>query len=198
MQGPTEIDPHSQVDMGLSDADIADITQAWLDTFALAQASHNPVYCAMRGGGGAAAFHVSTSLLQKAILAAGGYTWSLIPGQSNANAMPMLTGPDAKSCQASMLEACSDSSPWKDAPLLFGFHTGAQSGCHVALQRHVATLRSVFSILQGTPPLLFPTRSRTLRRSSSCEDRMRGSGGANGAWYGRRMRTDLAFLSLPR
>lgn len=42
MQGPTEIDPHSQVDMGLSDADIADITQAWLDTFALAQASHNP------------------------------------------------------------------------------------------------------------------------------------------------------------
>lgn len=146
---------------------------------------------------GPAAFHVSTSLLQKAILAAGGYTWSLIPGQSNANAMPMLAGPDAKSCQASMLEACSDSSPWKDAPLLYGFHTGAHIGRgSAATHRHTALC--FLYILQGTRPLLFHTWSRTLQRSSSCEGRMHGSGGANGVWYGRRTRTDPAFLSLPR
>jgi hypothetical protein len=37
VQGPTEIDAHSQVDMGLSDADIADLTRGWLATFTAAQ-----------------------------------------------------------------------------------------------------------------------------------------------------------------
>jgi len=36
-QGPTEIDAHSQVDMNLSDADIADLTNEWLTTLTDAQ-----------------------------------------------------------------------------------------------------------------------------------------------------------------
>ena len=64
VQGPTEIDPHSQADMGLSDQDIADITTGWLKGMTRAQ---------------------------QAIVNAGGYTWSLIPGQSNgAHAMRLL------------------------------------------------------------------------------------------------------------
>ncbi len=63
MQGPTEINAFNQVDMGLSDEDVADITRGWLAGMTAAQA---------------------------AILAAGGYTWSLIPGQSNANAEPLI------------------------------------------------------------------------------------------------------------
>ncbi len=42
--------------MGLSDADIADITKGWL---------------------------LSMTAAQEAIVAAGAYTWSLIPGQDN-------------------------------------------------------------------------------------------------------------------
>lgn len=37
VQGPTEIDAHSQADMGLSDQDIADITTGWLETMTAAQ-----------------------------------------------------------------------------------------------------------------------------------------------------------------
>ena len=98
VQGPTEIDAHSQADMGLSDQDIADITRGWLETM---------------------------TLVQKAILAAGGYTWSLIPGQDNANASPVMIGPDSKSCNAELSRACSQAtSPWQDKPLLMGLHPG--------------------------------------------------------------------------
>lgn len=57
VQGPTEIDPHSQADMGLSDEDVADITRGWLLTMTAAQ---------------------------QMIVAAGAYTWSLVPGQVSA------------------------------------------------------------------------------------------------------------------
>jgi hypothetical protein len=51
--------------MGLSDDDIEEITLAW---------------------------NVTMGAVQRKILAEKGYTWSLIPGQANANASPhMLT-----------------------------------------------------------------------------------------------------------
>ena len=49
--------------MGLSDADIKDLTLGWEQTM---------------------------GAVQKAIVDAGGYTWSLVPGQENANASPIL------------------------------------------------------------------------------------------------------------
>lgn len=51
-QGPTEIDANNQADMGLSDEDVADITRGWL---------------------------AAMTAVQAAIVAAGAYTWSLIP-----------------------------------------------------------------------------------------------------------------------
>lgn len=98
VQGPTEIDRNSQADMGLSDEDIADITRGWLATMTAAQ---------------------------QALLDAGGYTWSLIPGQDNANAAPLMVGPDASSCNAALREACRADSPWLTAPLLAGVHMGS-------------------------------------------------------------------------
>lgn len=91
VQGPTEIDAHSQLDMGLSDNDIKDITLGWLDTMTKAQA---------------------------AIVKAGGYTWSLMPGQDNANAMPLTLAPGAQ-CVAHLQHACTTSA-WEEAPLLMG------------------------------------------------------------------------------
>ena len=37
LKGPTEIDRNSQKDMGLSDGDIKDITNAWVDTMTAVQ-----------------------------------------------------------------------------------------------------------------------------------------------------------------
>jgi hypothetical protein len=54
VQGPTEIDARSQVDMGLSDQDVADLTTAW---------------------------NVTMGIVQQAILKSKGYTWSLLWGQ---------------------------------------------------------------------------------------------------------------------
>ena len=66
--------------MGLSDQDIADITVGWLETMTAAQ---------------------------NYIVQQGGYTWSLIPGQSNANAMPQLLSKDT--CALQMIaNGCSD------------------------------------------------------------------------------------------
>ena len=107
VQGPTEVDPHSQADMGLSDEDIADITRGWLAGMTAAQA---------------------------AIANAGGYTWSRIPGQDNANAEPVMVSPtDAAACAAKLRPACSATSPWVSAPLLAGVHfSGATTPTIVA------------------------------------------------------------------
>ena len=63
VQGATEIDKHQQVDMGLSDGDIAELTTAWAETM---------------------------GAVQQKILDAKAYTWSLIPGEENANASPKM------------------------------------------------------------------------------------------------------------
>lgn len=77
--------------------DIADITLGWLDTMTAAQ---------------------------QAIVDAGGYTWSLIPGQDNADASPLMVGPDAGSCNAALRDACRRDAPWQSVPLLAGLHPG--------------------------------------------------------------------------
>ena len=100
VQGPTEIDRHSQADMDLSDDDIADITRGWLQTMTEAQAG---------------------------IVAAGGYTWSLIPGQDNANASPVMVGPDAASCTSALRSACKPGAKWQSVPLLAGIHPGSDA-----------------------------------------------------------------------
>jgi len=94
VQGPTEVDRHSQSDMGLTDEDIRDITVGWLQTMTAAQA---------------------------ALLKAGGYTWSLLPGQDNANAAPKMISQGA-SCEASVRAACGGA--WEGAPLVMGLTPG--------------------------------------------------------------------------
>jgi hypothetical protein len=91
VQGPSEINQYSQIDMGLSDQDIADITKGWLSNM---------------------------ELVQEAILKNNAYTWSLIPGQANANAQPLIV--DQKSCLQWMNQTCNPSNPFIDAPLLAG------------------------------------------------------------------------------
>ena len=119
VQGPTEIDRHSQADMGLSDEDVRDITLGWLDTMTRAQA---------------------------AVLAAGGYTWSLIPGQDNANAEPLTLSPGAAACAAAIRPACSPAtSRWQQAPLLLGLTPGNATVHLPFLQQELAA----FLLMRG-------------------------------------------------
>ena len=102
--------------MGLSDADIHDITVGWLATQTAAQA---------------------------AVLAKGAYTWSLLPGQDNANASPiMLT---AANCAPTLRRACASTSPWLTAPLLLGLTPGNKSA---PLPRLAAAL-AAFHVMRG-------------------------------------------------
>mmetsp|Transcript_27998 Transcript_27998/g.39437 ORF Transcript_27998/g.39437 Transcript_27998/m.39437 type:complete len:462 (+) Transcript_27998:102-1487(+) len=94
VQGPTEIDSHSQNDMGLTDQDIYDITVGWNQTM---------------------------SAVQQAILERDAYTWSLIPGQENANAMPLLLSSDTTQCISELRDACTADSIWQYSAVLFGF-----------------------------------------------------------------------------
>ena len=91
VQGPTEIDKHSQADMGLSDEDIQQLTLGW---------------------------NATMGEVQRAILKAGGYTWSLMQGQQNANAMPKLL--KRSTCKARLREACAHGSSWQSHSRLFG------------------------------------------------------------------------------
>jgi hypothetical protein len=116
VQGPTEIDANNQVDMGLSDADVADLTKGWLETFTAAQA---------------------------AIVAAGKYTWSLIPDQDNANAEPVLV--DQSSCRSFLSEACSPSSRWQSLPLMHGLAPGNSTNPLPTLASDIA----VFLLARG-------------------------------------------------
>ena len=117
VQGPTEIDAHSQRDMGLSDEDVRDITVGWLDTMTRAQA---------------------------AIVAAGGYTWSLIPGQDNANAQPLMLAPGASACGA-IRAACAPGALWQRAPLLLGLTPGNASRWLPRLEEEIAA----FLLMRG-------------------------------------------------
>ena len=98
VQGATEIDKHQQADMGLSDADIKDLTIAWSKTM---------------------------GAVQEAILKSGGYTWSLIPGQADANASP--TTVSASSCAEQLQYACQPKSSWQTLPKLVGVHVNGSS-----------------------------------------------------------------------
>jgi hypothetical protein len=91
-QGPTEVESHAAYDMGLTDVDIRDITVEWSTTM---------------------------TVVQQSLLRHGAYTWSLFPGQENANASPILLTPD--SCLELLRTACHENSPWQRVPLLFGF-----------------------------------------------------------------------------
>lgn len=98
VQGPTEIDPHNQIDMGLTDQDVADITKGWLN---------------------------GMTVVQQTIIDHGGYTWSLIPGQDNANAAPtMVDNANPQACGNLIRPSCSSSSAYQTTPLLFGIHPG--------------------------------------------------------------------------
>ena len=116
VQGPTEIDPHSQADMGLSDQDIADITAGWLQAMTAAQ---------------------------QRILDAKAYTWSLIPGQDNANAMPVIV--DQGSCAARLEEACGPNNRWQTAPLMHGIGMGNGNGTLPTLDADIAS----FLLMRG-------------------------------------------------
>ena len=70
--------------MGLSDEDIRALTLAWNETM---------------------------GAVQRAILKAGGYTWSLMAGQQNANAAPERLSKHA--CVEQLRSACSPSSDWQ-------------------------------------------------------------------------------------
>ena len=94
VQGPTEVDRYSQMDMGLSDQDIADLTIQW---------------------------NITMGNVQRAILNYSAYTWSLFPGQNNANAWPTFLNSNAKECMVACRRACQADSIWQHYPILFGF-----------------------------------------------------------------------------
>ena len=91
VQGPTEIDTHSQEDMGLSDEEIREITVEW---------------------------NKAMEAVQKEVLVRGGYTWSLMLGQQNANAMPRAL--KRETCAAQLRAACAADSDWQRHAILFG------------------------------------------------------------------------------
>ena len=97
VQGPTEIDSHSQKDMGLTDEAIKDITLAW---------------------------NITMGAVQAKILKEKGYTWSLIPGQENANASPIMM--KNSTCAAMLRAICTDGKAgrWQKYSTLFGLTTG--------------------------------------------------------------------------
>jgi len=91
VQGPTEFDRNNQLDMGLSDEEVEEITLAWNETM---------------------------SAVENAILERKAYTWWLMAGQENANAMPTLLS--RETCASQLRDACSPESKWQLAPQLFG------------------------------------------------------------------------------
>jgi hypothetical protein len=94
--GPSEIDPYFTHDANVSNATIDVVTRAWLQLVTRAQ---------------------------QRILDANKFTWSLMVGQNNANAMPLvLTTPS--NCTDLMRESCHANSPYIDAPLLMGVQPG--------------------------------------------------------------------------
>ena len=70
--------------MGLTDQEIKDITLGWFETM---------------------------EAVGSAILAADGYTWSLMPGQTMANASPQKVS--KATCAAALTAACKSDSSWQ-------------------------------------------------------------------------------------
>ena len=63
--------------------------------------------------------------IEEAILHHHGYTWWLMDGQKNANAMPVLL--KHSTCAQQLEEACSATSIWQRLPKLFGLTVNATS-----------------------------------------------------------------------
>ena len=155
VQGPTEIDRNSVADMGLSDADVADITWGWLKTMTLAQQAildHNGYTWSLIPGDDR--FPLSLSLLAFEAFECRSLFFSffffclfvisshslvlcscfvslffVIPGQDNANALPLSVTP--ANCASLIRPACNDRNPWDSGPLMFGITPGtdASSAC---------------------------------------------------------------------
>lgn len=114
--GPSEIDPYSQTDMGLSNHSVSDITQGWL---------HN------------------MERVQEAILSAKGYTWSLIPGQANANAQPVIV--NATNCAATLRNATLAPEVYQSAPLIAGLSYNSTTSAFPWLSQQLAA----FLLMRG-------------------------------------------------
>lgn len=115
--GPSEINAHSQADMGLSDTDLEDITNGWLQTMTAAQ---------------------------EAMVSANAFTWSLLPGQQNANASPHMI--DAASCASQLRSSCSAATnPWTELPLVMGVSPGNSSNPLPMVEQEVAA----FLLMRG-------------------------------------------------
>jgi len=118
VQGPTEIDRYAVADMKLADADVRDITVEYNKTM---------------------------TAIHRALLNHKAYTWSLIPDQENANAMPvLLTQPQCahllreNACTNEDGDGSKDTAPlWQRLPLLFGFTVGSVNGTAALTQLEV-------------------------------------------------------------
>jgi hypothetical protein len=79
------------------------------------------------------------SAVQQAHLDNNAYTWSLIPGQDNANAAPTLVKPST--CVAQLEEACGDAaatSVWQTKSVLFGLTINGTSHSPAQLTQDMA------------------------------------------------------------
>jgi len=114
VQGPTEVDKYNQIDMGLSDKDVADITLAWNTTM---------------------------DLVETAILKAGAYTWWLMDGQVNANASPHLL--TRATCASQLRDACTASSIWQTKAQLFGLTINSTAVAPAQVEQDVAFFQLV-------------------------------------------------------
>jgi len=112
-QGPTEIVKTSITDMGLSDADVKDVTLAW---------------------------NVTMEAVQRKILKNDGYTWTLMEGQQNANAAPLLVS--KTTCVEKLRSACpvasSTPSSFQTRANLFGVTLPGKNGTFPQLMQDVA------------------------------------------------------------
>jgi len=109
VQGATEIDENQQADMGLTDEDIRDITLAWNETM---------------------------SAVERHLLRNDAYSWWLMKNQQNANAYPVLMSNDT--CVEQLREACNASSPYQNAPYLFGLTINGTANSPQQLDQDVA------------------------------------------------------------
>ncbi len=114
--GPSEADNNSAVDMGLSNQTLLAISEGWLKNM---------------------------EVIQQAIIDAGGYTWSLMPGQSNANAMPVIV--NSTNCLGTLQNSSFYPSAYQNAPLLAGLSYNSTLNSFPFLQQQLAA----FLLMRG-------------------------------------------------
>lgn len=114
--GPSEIDSNSQMDMGLTNRSVWEITTGWL---------HN------------------MERIQEAIVETKCYTWSLIPGQANANAMPVIV--NSTTCLGTLRNASQAPEVYQQAPLIAGLSYNSTLEIFPWLQQQLAA----FLLMRG-------------------------------------------------